>query len=100
MYNFIIDEYRDKRGGTSRVLDVTCSACRAHIAYYQKDGPGILKRMYIDRFIDRQPIKSELTCFSCNQVIGTKVNYTKENRTAYRLFVGAVNKKIVSKDRV
>ena len=56
--------------------------------------------MYVDRFIDRQPDNEALICATCDRELGIKVNYQKENRLAYRLFVGAVNKKIVSRDKV
>jgi len=95
MYNFKKDTYQKARGGTSRVLDITCGSCQAHVAFYQKDGPGILKRMYIDRFIDTKPSGPELACPTCGHILGTRITYKKENRAAYRLFVGAVHKKIV-----
>lgn len=62
---------------------------------YQKDGPGLLKRMYIDRIIDIEPSAKELKCPSCSRCLGTRTVYEKENRDAYRIFVGAVDKKIV-----
>jgi hypothetical protein len=46
---FINDKYKKVRGGYSRLLDITCEKCGNHVCYYQKDGPGILKRMYFDR---------------------------------------------------
>ena len=96
MYKFKSDKYQKARGGTSRVLDVMCEGCGSHVAYYQKDGPGLLKRMYVDRFIDVLPKGSDLICDSCERVIGNLVEYKKENRPAYRLYAGAVKKKIVS----
>ena len=94
------DKYSKARGGTSRVLDIACEHCGQHIAYYQKDGPGVLKRMYIDRFIDSIPSEKELKCKNCKKVLGIKIVYKKESRNAYRLFVGATTKKIVSKDSI
>lgn len=96
MYKIKNDRYRKSRGGNSRILDVTCEGCGAHMSYYQKDGPGLLKRMYVDRFIDFKPVGDELKCSSCNRALGTLIDYKKENRPAYRFFVGAVYKKIVS----
>jgi hypothetical protein len=78
------------------VLDVCCESCGAHITYYQKDGPGILKRMYVDRFIDFSPNGKDLVCESCDRVLGSLINYKKEDRPAYRLFVGSVTKRLVS----
>ena len=96
MYKFINDKYKKARGGTSRILDVCCDDCEAHVSYYQKDGPGILKRMYVDRFIDYRPNGNELICKKCNKVLGVLIVYKKESRPAYRLFVSAVTKKMVS----
>ena len=98
MYKLQKDKYQKSRGGYSRVLDITCEHCKAHIAYYQKDGPGILKRMYEDRFIDIKPNGDDLKCKSCDRTLGVRINYKKENRAAYRLFVGSVAKKAVSQN--
>ena len=100
MYTFKKDKYQKIRGGTSRVLDVMCEHCDEHIAFYQKDGPGILKRMYKDRFIDFVPQGSELKCPGCNIVVGIEMTYKKEDRSAIRLFAGAVKKKVVSQRSV
>lgn len=100
MYKFQRDKYQKSRGGSSRVLDVSCGSCEMHIAYYQKDGPGLLKRMYVDRFIDSTPNEAELHCNRCDRVLGVLINYKKENRAAYRLFVGSVKKKIVSQNKI
>ena len=96
MYKFKSDKYQKVRGGTSRVLDVSCEGCGAHVAHYQKDGPGLLKRMYVDRFIDVSPKGANLVCGSCDRVVGNLIDYKKEDRPAYRLYVGAVKKKIIS----
>ena len=95
MYKIKKDAYRKARGGSSRVLDVCCEHCGQHLTYYKKDGPGILKRMYVDRFIDNVPQEKELTCQNCQHILGKKIIYEKEKREAYRLFVGAVTKKII-----
>lgn len=100
MYKFQRDKYQKSRGGTSRVLDVRCEHCDSHITYYQKDGPGLLKRMYVDRFIDVKPNAEQLTCVSCNRSVGILINYKKENRAAYQLFVGSVKKKIISQNKL
>lgn len=96
MYKFKNDKYKKVRGGSSRVLDIICEGCGCHLAYYQKDGSGLLKRMYIDRFIDSTPVGNELNCFSCERILGNLIDYKKEGRPAYRLYVGAIIKKIVS----
>lgn len=99
------DEYKKARGGYSRLLDISCGKCSEHLCFYQKDGPGILKRMYLDRIcgeseysgLENRPLESipEFTCRKCNQVIGNLYVYEKENRLAFRLYVGGVSKKIV-----
>jgi len=100
MYKFQKDQYQRTRGGSSRVLDVRCENCDAHISYYQKDGPGMLLRMYVDRFIDAKPEGKELNCPSCERILGTYIIFKKEDRPAYRLYAGAVTKKIVGRDKL
>lgn len=94
-FKFINDKYKKNRGGYSRLLDITCEKCGSHVCYYQKDGPGILKRMYLDRILDINETKKELTCAKCKSHLGNKIIYEKEDRLAYRLFVGAVSKSII-----
>ena len=66
---------------------------------YQKDGPGILKRLYLDRITspsDKLERNKNLSCKNCKMILGVKTAYKKENRPVYRLFVGAIKKEIVS----
>jgi len=88
------DKYKKARGGWSRILDIRCEKCENHIAFYQKDGPGPLKRMYLDRMSGHTVDSDKLACSNCNEILGTKIIYKKEDRPAYRLFVGSVTKKI------
>ncbi|MEK7518393.1 MAG: hypothetical protein AAB424_00490 [Patescibacteria group bacterium] len=98
------DKFRKARGGHARVLEIRCEKCGHFLALYQKDGPGPLKRMYIDRILSPQylagffkiPLKKlpQLACKSCQRLIGIPYLYEKEKRPAFRLFVGAVTKKI------
>lgn len=100
------DKYRKARGGHSRLLDVHCAKCSEHLFYYQKDGPGILKRTYLDRICNSAKFENlqhlsldkipQLVCPKCDEHIGTPIIYKKENRLAFRLFEGAVSKKIVN----
>ena len=100
------DKYRKARGGHSRLLDVCCAKCSSHIFYYQKDGPGIVKRTYLDRICNSEKFESlknltlgkipQLICSKRGEHIGTPIVYKKENRLAFRLFEGAVSKKIVN----
>ncbi|OGM25752.1 hypothetical protein A3D00_02625 [Candidatus Woesebacteria bacterium RIFCSPHIGHO2_02_FULL_38_9] len=97
MYQFIRDVYKNNRGSWSRVLDVTCHYCKKHLFFYQKDGPGLLKRSYIDRIIDLRPkISKEFHCFHCNELLGIFQPYKKENnRPAFSWLVGALEYQIV-----
>lgn len=93
------DKYLASRGGKSKLLDICCDHCRKHLFYYQKDGPGVLKRMYIDRIIDPKTIKlnKDLVCPYCNRILAKLIIWEKEERAALRLFVGAVVKRTVKK---
>lgn len=90
------DRYRRARGGYSRLLEISCEHCNNVVALYQKDGPGPLKRMYIDRIIKSGNINGKsLVCGKCKHLLGVHYIYEKERRLAFRLFEGAVVKKIV-----
>jgi len=90
------DKYKKVRGGYSRLLNISCQKCSEHICIYQKDGPGNLRRMYIDRISDAKVSisKKDLSCQK-GHLIGVKIIYEKEKRPAFRLFVDSVVKKIV-----
>jgi len=90
------DNYRKARGGYARFLNLYCASCKYHLALYQKDGPGQLKRLYIDRILAPEVPKNkkELICKSCKKIIGTRYIYQKENRLAIRLYQDAVTKKV------
>ena len=110
MFTFKKDQYSNIRGGYSALLDIRCQYCGNHICFYQKDGPGELRRMYCDRIVSPkelvEKIKVEnfnelnpLQCNNCNRVIAMPIIYEQENRFALRLFVGAIKKtKITLKD--
>lgn len=79
------DKYRKFRGGRSRFLDIRCCKCDEHICVYQKDGPGNLRRMYVDR-INKPTVstlKKELICPN-GHVLAVKILYVKEKRLAFR----------------
>ena len=90
------DKYKKVRGGYSRLLNISCQKCGEHICNYQKDGPGNLRRMYIDRILNPEVsiLRKDLSC-SNKHLIGVKIIYEKENRPAFRLFVDSVVKKII-----
>lgn len=89
------DKYKKARGGYSRLLKISCQICSEHICSYQKDGPGNLRRMYIDRisYAKVSTLKKDLSCPK-GHLIGVKIIYDKEKRPAFRLFVDSVVKKI------
>jgi len=100
------DQYKKNRGGYSRLMDISCEGCGTHLCFYQKDGPGILKRMYLDRIYKSDSYSGlehtklsklpQLICKECGRHLGMPINYEKENRSAFRLFQGSVIKKIAS----
>jgi len=99
------DRFSKARGGPTRFLQISCAKCGAFVAVYQKDGPGSLKRMYIDRIFSPEalvgliglPMKklTPLSCAKCAHVIGVPFLYEEEDRPSFRLFEGAVSKKII-----
>ena len=91
------DRFRKSRGGHSRALALSCAKCGADLFMYQKDGPGILKRLYLDRITGKKSSsKDKLVCKDCGEILGVPMVYKKESRPAFRLFVGSVSKKIIS----
>lgn len=103
---FKTDQYRDARGGHSRFLNVMCEHCTASVLVYQKDGPGELRRLYMDRIVAPKNLAglqnkklrdiSELKCSKCKRILGIPYVYEKEKRKAFRIFVGAVTKKVTT----
>ena len=55
----------------------------------------MLKRMYLDRIIRADTTPKNLVCKACDRVLGVIFTYEKEQRAAYRMFAGAVTKKVV-----
>ena len=103
MPKFKNDRFKKSRGGYSRWLLISCEKCKTSLFIYQKDGPGTLKRLYLDRIINRSPkIKDHrnFICKKCKTAIGILVAYKKENRPVYRLFAGAIRKKIIDGNKV
>lgn len=99
------DKYRSARGGHSRMLEISCMKCEHPILNYQKDGPGPLLRMYLDRIhkperltnLQHKSIKDLpiLKCGNCKRMIGAPYIYKKEKRKAFRVFQDAVKKKVI-----
>lgn len=98
------DKFRNARGSYSRLIDINCMKCKTKIAVYQKDGPGDLKRMYLDRILYPENLTnlnkkelnaiSNLICPNCKELLGVPYVYPKELRKAFRLYQSAVAKKI------
>ena len=94
--SFKNDKYKKARGGYSRLLEIRCQKCNKLVCEYQKDGPGNLRRIYIDRISNNQ-FSITGKQFSCKEghLLGVRIIYEKENRPAFRLFVDSVVKKII-----
>ena len=80
------------------MLEVRCEKCNQLLCHYQKDGPDPLKRMYIDIIAGKYAkAGKQLACHKCGHVLGIRYIYEKEKRPAFRMFEGAIVKKIVKK---
>lgn len=103
-FSFKKDKYKSARGGHSRLLNVCCRKCENIVVVYQKDGPGNLRRLYLDRIfapdnlvglqnfnIDDVPT---LKCKKCSEILGTPYIYSKEKRKAFRLYQDFVIKRL------
>lgn len=96
------DEYKIARG-RSVFLDLTCTQCKTFVALYQKDGPGPLKRIYLDRIFKPASLAAmaqltlkklkPLHCTKCKEELGVPMIYEKEGRLAYKLFESVITKK-------
>lgn len=92
-----------RRGGSAQWLLLLCGVCKEEITLYQKDGPGKLLRLYLDRVANtdgERPYKNlpykeigALTCNACSSVIGVPMLYAKDEkpRTAIRLINAGVD---------
>ena len=96
-YKIKKDKYYRKRGSKSKIYEINCARCKEHFCFYQKDGPGPLYRMYIDRIIGgviSDPCYIVFNCPKCRKLIGVYYIYKKEKRPALKLFSGAITKSI------
>lgn len=82
-FKFIYDAFTTARGEPA-LLKIFCS-CKQFLMYYQKDGPGPLKRCYLDRILYPKHPDLELRCSVCQQLIGIPILYEKEQRRALLL---------------
>lgn len=103
------DKYKKARGGYMRVFNLACVACGTFCLEYQKDGPGALKRLYLDRILapaklsalqKLRSVKSvpPLACSKCGKTLGTPIIYKSETRLAYLLRHGKVKKTGIVRD--
>ena len=100
------DKYRKARGGEAHLLNIYCVPCNTLLIKYQKDGKGNLLRCYLNRIMHPPHLEKlqrqftvtnlrdlpNLTCQSCNVVIGTPIVYM-DGRIAYKLRKGYYHKK-------
>jgi hypothetical protein len=89
----IKDKYFRARGSTSKLWRIYCSECNRQLCIYQKDGDGILKRLYNDRISDSLIKGTTKSMCECGSLFGIPYIYQKENRPAIKLFVGMIRKK-------
>ena len=101
------DRFSKNRGDYSRWLLISCEHCNAPLVVYQKDGPGALMRLYFDRIVLPKAIAAQkpsttpdLRCKTCNRVVGIPTIFKKEKRAVFRLFAGAVTKRVISVDGI
>ncbi len=95
----IQDQYWENRESYSEFLNIYCEKCGKYLLTYQKDGPGELRRMYLDRIHVPEDLKglqntqgeiSDLKCEECGRLIAAARMYEKENRLAYFIFAYTV----------
>lgn len=101
-YEIKKDRFTRARGGSSSFLLVSCSQCGEPIALYQKDGPGSLLRMYLDKIHAPDDLSASLSlytqkkdvpnlhCSQCNILLAVPMIYEPEKRLAYRIIRGSV----------
>ncbi len=103
------DKDKKARQGYTRVFNLACATCGTHCLTYQKDGPGALKRVYLDRIIAPKKLAAlqklhsvksalPLTCVQCKALLGTPIVYNKETRIAFLLQHGKVKKTGIARD--
>lgn len=96
------------RGGSAKWLLLKCGVCKEELSLYQKDGPGNLLRLYLDRLTStdgERPFKQveidrmqPLSCLACESVIGVPMVYEKDAnpRPAIRLINSGVDKTLIT----
>jgi len=104
LHHLKTDRYRQARGGNSKILNLYCTLCGSFIVQYQKDGPGSLIRMYLDRIIGPAELlqaygsarstndMQNLLCPGCQTCVATPMLYLAEKRLALRVRPGSLLK--------
>lgn len=103
------DKYFRERGGSAKIIKVQCTKCENILFFYQKDGPGWLKRCYLNRIISPENYHNlqfnknlteknlgNLIC-SCGSVMGSPIKH-KDGRLAFHLIRGKF-KRSATKDQ-
>jgi len=105
------DQFRKARGGRSHFINLECRTCKEWILLYQKDGPGPLIRLYLDRIHAPKELSSlqdrytqgmveqllPLTCSKCKATIGYPAVYEKEKRLCFILVEKSITKRLPKK---
>ncbi len=98
------DSYLAERGGSAKLVDIICARCNARVLLYQKDGPGWLKRCYLNRIFEPpeyEKLQNEdltigtmpnLICQKCKNLVGTPMVH-KDGRFAFMLKRGSFIRK-------
>lgn len=104
MFDYIKDEYLDSRGGKPHFLNLYCDHCGQHLLLYQKDNPGKLKRLYLDRIVAPKRLSElnlqsihdvpDFRCSNCNRLIAVAEKYDQEPRKVHLLLSYATINKI------
>jgi hypothetical protein len=92
------DKYLRERGGTAKIINVSCDKCGKLIFVYQKDGPGWLKRCYLNRIVSpkeyaslskkiKDPKELKPLICQCGFNLGSPIKH-KDGRIAYHLIRG------------
>ena len=96
-FGFKRDGYARSRGGTSVWLVISCGSCDTPLLLYQKDGPGRLLRLYLDRiFVPADLPHADLACPHCQTVMAVSFVYLPEDRPALRLIPGRWQKRVTN----
>ncbi|MFH1968501.1 MAG: hypothetical protein ABIJ84_03890 [bacterium] len=96
------DKYFRDRGNVFKILQLSCARCGKKILLYQKDGRGILHRLYLNRILAPENLAclqenvesaselERLIC-ECGNIIGIPMQHW-EGRVAFRLINGTFKK--------